>query len=196
MDSIAHLVSDFKTQFPALNGRVERAAHLVNTSGVIRLSVNEWQVASNSGGQPHRVTFQLFWSCDCKDFDGSGYHPAPRLEFCGATGPICQHIVAAAMTWLLDYKPSPKTEAARTPEWAFDLVVATKRQPFVSQADGEIVWTKKANEERKDWTGKGLQLTSAPVQKALNGYKLVNTECTPTATIRRYSLIMASEVQL
>lgn len=187
MQSIAQLTTDFKTQFPALNGRVERAAHLVNTSGVTRLSANEWQVASNSGGQPHRVTFKLFWSCDCKDFDGSGYHPAPELEFCGSRGRVCQHVVATAMAWLLDYKPSPKPEVAPAP--AFDLVVATKRQPFVSQADGEIIWTKKANEEKKDWTGKGLQLTSNNVQKALNGYKLAHTECTPTATIRRYSLI-------
>lgn len=100
-NSLTQIVSDFKAAHPALTGRIDRGAALATTAGgVIELAWNNWQVASRSGGRPHVVTFAGRWSCDCPDCNGTGYHPAPVVEFCGGVGPVCQHVVAACLRWL------------------------------------------------------------------------------------------------
>lgn len=99
--SVSQVVAEFKAAHPQLNGRIDRGAALAQQPGaVIEVAFNVWQVASRSGGQPHQVEFSGRWSCDCKDCQGSGYHPAPVVEFCGSTQPTCMHIIAAAVKWL------------------------------------------------------------------------------------------------
>lgn len=101
MSSISQLALGIKSEFGrVLNGRIEAAELLASGGAVTNVNPNTWHVLSQSApGAAYTVRFNLGWTCTCRDFDGSGYHPAPTVEFFGGVQPVCKHITAVAMCW-------------------------------------------------------------------------------------------------
>lgn len=101
MSSIAQLTLGIKAQFGrVLNGRIEAGHALAIAGAVTKVNPNTWRVASQS--EPERaytVKFSLAWSCTCPDHLGTGYHPAPTVEFFGGVQPTCKHVISAAVCW-------------------------------------------------------------------------------------------------
>lgn len=183
MNSITEILGDVKAELGGqLNGRIERAAALATSGAVTRLDDYSWQVASQSEpGKSYTVTFQLQWVCDCEDFLGTGYHPAPIVELGGNVGPVCKHILSVFACWASGDYPSPKPAAI------FDLVIATKKAPFVSGPDGRILWIKKAGCDQVEPKAEKY-LTDSDIAAKLAKYNLVGTEARAGQVIRRYQL--------
>lgn len=102
MTKIVELSLGIKAQFGrVLNGRIEAGAHLASViGGVTQVDFNTWSVASQSApGAAYTVKFDLAWSCTCPDHLGTGYHPAPVIEFFGGIQRTCKHIIAGAVSW-------------------------------------------------------------------------------------------------
>lgn len=180
MQSIAQLTTEIKAQFGhILNGRIERGHALAMAGAVSQVDGHTWHVKSaTEAGKVYMVKFDLAWSCVCEDHAGTGHHPAAAVDFGGSVQPTCKHILATAMCYFSGEYPAPP---------AFDLVIATKKAPFVSGPDGKILWWKKANEPKVE-ASKDAYLTDGPIQTALAKYELVGTEARPSQVIRRYRL--------
>ena len=104
MDSLATLTTQLTAQHPALNGRIERGAAIVEAGCIREIGPTVYEVARPSGSGRYRVTFDLVWRCTCPDFQ----HNAPHLEFGGSVGPVCKHIIAGFFLWLLgEEAPAP-----------------------------------------------------------------------------------------
>lgn len=189
MSSIAKLATKIKSEKWAgvLNGRLEAAERLATGGAVSQVNPNTWTVASQSRpGQTYQVTFNLGWACTCKDFDGSGYHPAPVVEFFGGVGPVCKHIGAAALCWASGQYPAPSPEPAGA-----DLVIVTRRVvKFHGQTqsnDGRVLWWKLAGQE-KQAPRLTARLTDPSIQTRLKNYELVQQKCSTTEIWHFYRL--------
>lgn len=103
MYSLDDVASEVKATYPQLNGRVERAASLVQAGMVQPAGHNAWYVCSHGDGeQTYLVRFDRQWICECRDWTGQGHHKAPVLEAFGSVGPICKHCLAVVFAWLAD----------------------------------------------------------------------------------------------
>lgn len=180
MTTLPQTLEEIKAQFAAtLNGRCERAAKIALSGAVSQVDDCTWHVKSQTSDVVYAVTFKLSWACTCRDFIGDGYAPAPpTVEFFGGTGAACKHVLAVGACWVSGTYPAPPS---------YDLVIATKRAPFVSGPDGKILWWKKANEPKVE-ASKDAYLTDGPILAALLKYELVHTECRQGQVIRRYRL--------
>lgn len=185
MTTLPQTLEEIKAQFAAtLNGRCERAAKIALSGAVSRVDDYTWSVGSQSEpGKSYTVTFKLTWQCDCRDFIGDGYAPAPTAEFFGGTGAVCKHVLAVGACWVSGTYPAPPS---------YDLCICTKKTPFTSGPDGKILWWKKANEPKVE-ASKDAYLTDGPIQKALAKYVLADTECRQSQVIRRYRLARIGE---
>ena len=67
-----------------------------------------------------------------------------------------------------------------------DLVIATKKIPYISGPDGYILWWKVAGQDKQVLTKKAF-LTDDIIQKRLTGYRLVSTEARQGEIVRRYT---------
>lgn len=180
MQSIAQLTTEIKAQFGhVLNGRIERGHALAMAGAVSQVDGHTWNVKSaTEAGKVYTIKFEMVWSCDCEDFAGTGHHPAAAVDFGGSVQPTCKHILASAMCYFAGEYPAPP---------AFDLVICTKKLPFVSAPDGKILWFKLAGQEKVEPT-KTAHLTDGPIQAKLARYELVGTEARQSQVIRRYRL--------
>lgn len=187
MQSLAQLTTEIKSEFGhVLNGRIERG-HALAMAGAVSPVDGHWTVKSAralqgplgaDAGKVYTVKFDLAWSCDCEDHAGTGHHPAAAVDFGGSVQPTCKHILATAMCYFSGEYPAPP---------AFDLVICTKKQPFVSGPDGKILWFKLAGQDKVE-PAKTAHLTDGPIQAKLAKYQLVDTEARASEIIRRYRL--------
>ena len=200
MQSIAQLTTEIKAQFGTiLNGRIENAARLIEAGAVTRLDDYNWTVQSQGeAGKSYTVTFKMAWQCDCKDFIGDGFYPAPAVEFMGSVGPVCKHIVASGICWASGEYPSPRppygdSQGSQAP--LYDLAISCRKRPFTTGSeDYLILWYKRAGEVAVH--PKGKKLTDSDIKKALGRYTLVHTEALAGMVVRRYNLFLTHEVQL
>lgn len=182
MSSITEVLANVKTELgDKLNGRIEKAETLAAGGHVTRLDDYTWTVKSQGSDKQYLVAFELQWRCNCADFNR-----APVVEFGGSVQPVCKHILAVFACWVTGDYPSPRPAAL------YDLVIATKKAPFVSGADGHILWWKLAGKEKETPLAR-MYLTAPEIQKALLRYKLVDTEALSTAIVRRYQLLETEE---
>lgn len=178
-----HLAEIKRDYSNSLNGRTEAAAALALGGNVSLVEDGRWQVKSaTEAAKVYTVKFEAgAWVCDCPDCQGTGYHPAPVVDFGGGVQRTCKHILAAAACYFAGEYPA-------TP--AYDLVIATKKTPFTTGSeDYKITWYKKAGADKVTPAGKNL--ADSDIQKALAKYRLVATEARQSEVIRRYTLVGA-----
>lgn len=103
-ESITQLYTEIKTQYPVLNGRLERAVNLANQYHVRQLSPDVYEVKSANGQHAYVVSFHTMmenmpgWNCSCPDVRNG----APRLDWYGAVDcPTCKHIIAVGLVEML-----------------------------------------------------------------------------------------------
>lgn len=182
MSTIHQVLAEIKGEFSdSLNGRTERAAALAMAGAVKPTDRDyEWTVQSQTDqAKVYTVGFNLVWSCTCEDHLGTGYNPAPAVAFGGGVQPTCKHILAAAACYFANEYPAPP---------AFDLVIATKKQPFISESNGRILWIKRAGCDKiEPKTEK--HLTDSDIAAKLAKYTLIDTEARQGQVIRRYRLV-------
>jgi hypothetical protein len=182
--TISQHAAAVKSQFGhILNGRIEAGQQLALTGKVAQVDPNTWNVGSQSEpGKLYLVTWTGAWSCDCPDWTGAGYHPAPCIAYGGATQPVCKHVLAASLIYFSGEQPAPVVA---------DLCIATKRAPFISAPDGRILWIKKAGCDRAEPKAEKY-LTDSDIAARLAKYQLIGTEARATEVIRRYVLAGAA----
>jgi hypothetical protein len=92
---------EYSEALQAKNGsRVARGYSIVRDEKISQVNSRTWLVTSSNGYTPYIVSFVISWGCSCKDCDTENGGHAPVIWFMGSYGPVCKHIVAAALCWL------------------------------------------------------------------------------------------------
>jgi hypothetical protein len=120
--SIVEMYQEIKAEYPALNGRLERAVNLVNGGHVKQHSDSVYSVLSLTTGARYMVAFEPItsdghgWHCGCYD----NRNGAPRLDWYGSVGrKVCKHIIAASLAEMLS-EPVMTVAETNAAQAAFD----------------------------------------------------------------------------
>lgn len=103
-----------------LNGRAGRAYRIIQDGKISQIDANTWLIIPSTPGRPpYIVTFHTQWQCNCPDC--AEYGNAPIIWLFGSYGPVCKHIIAAALGWLAEVEfpqvtiPQTETKSAFAP---------------------------------------------------------------------------------